>query len=156
MLGEGVADGVQMSPLNIRIGLRGELGDAVREELDGFVDCAVPGGQLLLGAVPDHAALLGVLQRLHLAGLVVEDVEHLRGVGLVAGLAVARIQVGGSVADFVAGEFTDAVCTESIETTIEVGVPDQAALFAVIDRLEALGLQVREVHYRPEVLSPSV
>ena len=141
-----------MVPPHVRISLRGELDDAVREELEGFVDRPLPGGQLLCGTVPDHAALLGVLQRLHLAGLVVEDVEHLHHVELEAGQAVARIQVGGSVADYQSEELATAVCTESTRTTIEVRVPDQTAFFAVMSRLEALALQVLEGHCRLEVV----
>lgn len=139
----------------MRIGLRGELTAAVREELDGFVDLPTPGGYLLWGTVPDQGALLGVLRRLHLAGTIIEDVEQLHPKETGPGLVVARIQVGGFVADYLADEFASALLTEPVETTIEVRVPNQEAFFAVLGRLEALALEVREIHVRPEYASAS-
>ena len=140
-----------VTALHVRIGVRGELPSAVREELDGFVESPAAGARLLWGTVPDMASLLGFLERLHMAGVAVEDVERLlprqpNG----APSATARIQVEGYVADYLAPEFGAASLDEAVCTTLEVAVADQDALFAVLARLEELALEVREVHLRPD------
>ena len=64
-----------MVPLHVRISLRGELDDAVREELEGFVDRPLPGGQLLCGTVPDQTAFFAVMSRLEALALQVLEVH---------------------------------------------------------------------------------
>ncbi|USQ77854.1 hypothetical protein [Ornithinimicrobium cryptoxanthini] len=147
-----------MSSVKVQIGVRGEFPRAVREELSGFVESPVPGGSILRGVVPDQASLLGVLERLHFAGLSLDDVERLdpgpvdptRHVGAhpetEPGLQV-RIQVEGNVAAYILRALDSVPQVEQrFTTTFEVLLADQDALFAVLSRLEASATVIREIH----------
>ena len=140
-----------MAAINVRIEIRGELPDATRQELDGFTELPRTDGWMLWGVVPDQAALLGVLHRLHLAGVVVEDVEQVdEWPDDSSGTEMARIQVDGRVADYLAAQLATAHLSEPETTTIEVRVAGQEGLFALLSRLQALAVNLREAHIRPE------
>lgn len=146
-----------MTPFMVRIRAQGELAPADRRELAGFAATVENGELLLRGAVPDQAALLGVLTRLHRAGVRIRDMEqapesqpddtdpaHERAAFL------ARIQLVGHVAEHLAGvPGTDTATEMPATTTIEVQLAQEQALQEVLVVLESLALQVLEVHVRP-------
>lgn len=139
-----------MGALNIRISIHGMLSESVWQELEGFSDHPMADGQVLIGTVPDQAALVGVLQRLHLAGVVVDDIEQLEEFpDSGRGEDVARIQVDGRVADYLAREQWTAHLVEQVTTTIEVRVTGQEELFELLSQLEALAVNLKEAHIRP-------
>lgn len=142
--------------------MRGEFPRAVREELSGFVESPVDGGSVLRGVVPDQASLLGVLERLHFAGLSVDDVERLDPGPVDQSRHVSahpqteqrlqvRIQVEGSVAAYILRTLDPAPHVEQrVTTTLEVFLADQDALFAMLSRLEASATVIREIHVRSD------
>lgn len=134
----------------------------MREELSGFVESPVDGGSVLRGVVPDQASLLGVLERLHFAGLSVDDVERLDPGPVDQSRHVSahpeteqrlqvRIQVEGSVAAYILRTLDPAPHVEQrVTTTLEVFLADQDALFAMLSRLEASATVIREIHVRSD------
>lgn len=132
----------------------------MREELSGFVESPVDGGSVLRGVVPDQASLPGVLERLHFAGLSVDDVERLDPGPVDQSRHVSahpqteqrlqvRIQVEGSVAAYILRTLDPAPHVEQrVTTTLEVFLADQDALFAMLSRLEASATVIREIHVR--------
>lgn len=148
--------------MTVRIGVRGAVPGALREELAGFVENVMPGGWVLVGSVADQAALLGTLERLHLAGLRIHDVEQLMtpSAGPLPGAGTAlpparglraRIQVEGRVAALLARTLArEHVAEQPVTTSVEVHLEDDVDLFRLLARLESLALVVREVHIGPE------
>lgn len=134
----------------------------MREELSGFVESPVDGGSVLRGVVPDQASLLGVLERLHFAGLSVDDVERLDPGPVDQSRHVSahpeteqrlqvRIQVEGSVAAYILRTLDPAPHVEQrVTTTLEVFLADQDALFAMLSHLEASATVIREIHVRSD------
>jgi hypothetical protein len=149
-----------MPSIEVRIRAEGALRDTDLQELAGFRAVPDAGGVVLRGAVVDQAALMGVLCRLRRAGLSVRDVDKVPAPSAVAKEqpvrhrnapgAVARIAIVGNVADLLEGAFGSvSVMEEPATTTIEIGVRDTAELYAVLDRLETLALELHELHVRP-------
>lgn len=150
-----------MTPFMVRIRAQGELALADRQELPGLVASATGDDLELSGAMTDQAALLGVLARLHHAGVRVRDVERIpeshpsgepgsAGESPPSGAFVARIQLTGRVADYLAGvQGIDAVTESPACTVLEVQLAEEQELQGVLTMLESLALQVVEVHVRP-------
>jgi hypothetical protein len=122
-----------------------EAGELAHLGLSSHVDHVV-----IRGTLVDQAALMGVLARLHRAGLRIQDVTS-------AGAAfpaahVAHLVLAGQVAEFVRSALPDAVVTEHPPTTTaEVDIAGEDDLFDLLDRLESLGLELRAVHLgRPD------
>ena len=65
------------SPLNIRITVRGRLGDRLAEAFDGMTLVRWSSGTELTGDVADYAQLHGVLTRIRDLGLELESVHVL-------------------------------------------------------------------------------
>lgn len=134
----------------------------MREELSGFVESPVDGGSVLRGVVPDQASLIGVLERLHFAGLSVDDVERLDPGPVDQSRHVSahpeteqrlqvRIQVEGSVAAYILRTLDPAPHVEQrVTTTLEAFLADQDALFAMLSRLETSATVIREIHVRSD------
>ena len=150
-----------VTPFIVRIRAQGELVPADRQELPGLLVSAAGDELVLSGAVADQAALLGVLARLHHAEVRVHDVERVpeshpgggaRGAqeSPPPGAFLARIQLTGRVADYLAGvQGAEAVTESPASTTIEVQLAEEQELQGVLTMLESLALQVIEVHVRP-------
>lgn len=125
----------------------GVLAESQRLELPGFVETGPRPGRLFTGTVPDQAALYGVLARLHRAGLDVYDVEQPAPRGT-PGLHV-QVQVEGWAAAYLSDVLgPGVVATEPRVTVLEAPISGQRDLFCLIERLESLGVVVRELHVR--------
>jgi hypothetical protein len=148
--------------IEVRICADGCLPPAEVAELKGLgIDRAVE--QVVLdGCVVDQAALMGVLERLRRAGLTIRDVapRETDGVGTHADDAddaadaevgeVAEVAVLGRVGEIVRSVLPFATVTEgAATTTIEIAVASSDGVFDVLHRLEALALELREVHVAP-------
>lgn len=154
-----------MPPLHVRVCVHGRLSAAVREELPGFGVATDDGGEVLVGSVVDQAALHGLLERLHQAGLWLRDVEQVALPGRAADGALTpapaspeavAIQVSGRVGDCLAGLCEAVVVEDPPSTTIVARLVEHEDLFRLLSRLEALGLAIRTVHVRPEPLPEDV
>lgn len=149
-----------MPSIEVRIRAEGALRDSDLQELVGFRAVREASGVVLCGAVVDQAALMGVLGRLRRAGLSVRDVDQVPAPSAAAEErpvprrnvpgTVARIAIVGNVAELLEGAFESVtVVEEPATTTIEIGVRDTTELYAVLDRLETLALELHELHVRP-------
>ncbi|HLS45503.1 MAG TPA: hypothetical protein VK045_08710 [Ornithinicoccus sp.] len=148
-------------PFTVRIRARGELGQADRLELPGFDASAEMDELVLLGTVPDEAALLGVLTRLIRAGVSVRDLERIptacvTGPGGPSGRArpqgafLARIQLAGRIAGHLRQMPDAEVMSEvSASTTIEVELDEEHALEELLMTLNSRALHVLELRVRP-------
>lgn len=65
-----------MTSKGFEVHLRGELPEQTLSELDNVTARVVPTQTVLTGQVPDQAALIGLLNRLHGLGLEVLEVRH--------------------------------------------------------------------------------
>lgn len=100
---------------------------------------------VLEGTVTDQAALIGVLERLRRAGLRLREVSSTAPSP--ASDDVAFVTVAGRAADLVRVVLGDVPVTEDeATTTAEVAPACTDVLFAVIERLSGLGLDLRAVH----------
>jgi hypothetical protein len=139
--------------IEVRICADGCLPPSEVAELEGLgIDRAVE--QVVLdGCVVDQAALMGVLERLRRAGLTIRDVAPREpdavGTRSVDG-EVAEICVLGRVGEIVRSVLPLAAVTEGAATTrIEFAPASSEEVFDVLHRLEALALELREMHVAP-------
>ena len=97
---------------------------------------------ILEGAVADQAALMGVLERLRRAGMAIREVGP-------AGRRAecprhARLSVVGQVGDLLSSVLDGALVTEEpATTTAEVDLTSDDDVFELLQRIEALGLDIR-------------
>ncbi len=150
-----------MTGIDLSISAAGEPSAAVLGELEGFVVRRQAGRVVLRGHVADQAALMGVLARLRRDGLTIRHVVPVRGRAPSRPArphrpgpprAVAEVGLVGLVADLVGPAIEGAEVTQDpATTTVRVRLADPDALFALLDRLEDLALEVREIHVRPPV-----
>lgn len=98
---------------------------------------------VLEGTVTDQEALIGVLERLRRAGLQLREVTSMPPS---PPSDVAFVTVAGRAADLVRVVLGDVPVTENeATTTAEVAPVCTDVLFAAIERLSGLGLDLREV-----------
>lgn len=156
----GASERHTMAAFEIRISAHGTLSDAVRAEMIGFDQLFDPSMVVLRGAVTDQAALMGLLERLRRAGLQIRDVERMPGSPVFSsparGVAVARLEVSGQVADLLSLAMVNASgldevagVEEAATTTIEIGLEEEDALFEVLAGIEELALDLHGLHVRP-------
>lgn len=139
----------------VRICARGVLTDETRRELAGFCEAADGTNLLLQGTVIDQAALVGVLERLWRAGLHIGDVELVPLLEEPEGSflpVVARLEFRGDVAELLELVVSEPHAVEvAAISTMEVALQDDVmSLFALLARLEAIAIDVHEVHIRPQ------
>jgi hypothetical protein len=145
--------------IEVRICADGCLPPSEVAELEGLgIDRAVE--QVVLdGCVVDQAALMGVLERLRRAGLTIRDVAprepdaggtHADDAADTEVGEVAEVAVLGRVGEIVRSVLPFATVTEgAATTTIEIALASSDEVFDVLHRLEALALELREVHVAP-------
>ena len=151
-------------PLELRIQAEGEIDDGLATELGGLTTRRVPGGAVLTGTVVDAAEFWGVLHRLHRAGVKLRSVERLgpggqthrptagpaREAGCPAGGGgdvEVRIEVEGHAAGVMSVVLADAdVYQTPPSTTLVMRVAGDDVLFAILDQLEDLALDLRGIH----------
>lgn len=97
---------------------------------------------VLDGTVVDQAALLGVLERLHRAGMTIREVGPSERRPDCA--RHARLAVVGAVGDLLRDVLAEAVVTEEpATTTAEIGLTSDDDVFDLLQRIESLGLEIR-------------
>lgn len=137
--------GVAVPGIDVCICAEGNLPeDEVRELSDlgmrSHVDHVV-----LDGTVVDQAALMGVLERLRRAGMSIREVAP--STRRSECTRQARLAVAGQVGDLLRAVLDDAVVTEApATTTAEIGLTSDDDVFELLQRVEALGLDIRALH----------
>jgi hypothetical protein len=128
--------------IDVSICAEGNLPDDEARELTDLGMRSHVDHVVLDGTVVDQAALLGVLERLHRAGMTIREVgpsgrrpdcaRH------------ARLAVVGAVGDLLRDVLAEAVVTEEpATTTAEIGLTSDDDVFELLQRIESLGLEIR-------------
>lgn len=137
-----------MAGIEVRILTEGELGPQAQVDLGSLRRKPVPGGTAITGTCRDTAELWGMLGRLRRAGIRLRSLQRL-ACPLTepsdAHLEV-KIEVEGYAADAVGGLSAEIEVFESPpSTTLIMQVPGEAGLVEVLEHLESLALDLREI-----------
>ena len=111
----------RVSAMRCEVRVRGSLPANVLDELGGMRAFTVSGVAVLRGAQPDQSALIGVINRLHCAGVDLREVRLLGPNGHIP------------------------LSTESASTVLRGSVPDQETLIRIIGRQQGFGIDLREL-----------
>lgn len=137
----------------------GELEDEQIAELAGMTVAGSAERSLVLrGVVEDQAALAGLVLRLEMLGCSVQDVYRtatqpatvavaVRGTSYAVAGVRWRIRVKGAMAPAVAKVVGDLEVTDvGLTTAVEAVTSGSQQLGALVQRLQALGLEIIEIH----------
>ncbi|KAB7745247.1 hypothetical protein GA707_04680 [Nostocoides sp. F2B08] len=131
-----------MTGIDVCIWAEGNLPEGEEQEIADLGMRSHVDHVVLEGAVADQAALMGVLERLHRAGMTIREFgpaghrpEYPRH---------ARLSVVGQVGDLLGTVLHGALVTEEpATTTAEIDLTSDDDVFDLLRRIETLGLDIR-------------